>query len=75
MYHSRIAHDPNRCTAQRLRINILGNNGIRCWDEHVSLGCTTLASANITCALVQVKNRNFFASCSWDNVVIRVTED
>ena len=44
MYHSRIAHDPDRCTAQRLRMNILDDNGIRCWDEPVGLGCTTPAS-------------------------------
>ena len=29
MYHSRIAHDHDRCAAQRLRINILDNNGFR----------------------------------------------
>ena len=28
-----------------------------------------------TCTLVQVKNRNFFASRSWDKMVVCVAED
>ena len=39
-YRRRIAHGRDRCTTQCLRVNILGDNTSRCWDRHVSLGCT-----------------------------------
>ena len=35
-YHGRIAHDRDRCTTQRLRTNIIDDDGSRRWDESVS---------------------------------------
>jgi len=57
-------------------MNVLGNNGFRCWDERVSFVQPPLyREMDTTCALVQVKNCNFFASRFWNKVVVCVAED
>lgn len=46
-------------------MDVLGNDGFRCWSERVSLHLAASASRDgVTCALIKVKNRNLFPSRS-----------
>ena len=65
----------DRCTTQRLHMNILGDNGICCLDKRLSLDYTTPASTDGQWTSPVPLVQNFFASRSWDNMIIRVAED